>query len=73
MTDKKPADAAKEFQIDISSALNINSPLYLIAAHQHTQRTDLANAAINLSNNRFNNALFDHVKLKENYAEVDGF
>ena len=73
MTDKKPADTAKEFQIDISSALNINSPLYLIAAHQHTQRDDLANAALNLSNNRFKNALFDHVKVREIYAEIDCF
>ena len=33
-TDRKPVDTAKEIQVDISSASNINSPLYLIAAHQ---------------------------------------
>ena len=36
-TDRKPVDTAREFQMDISSASNINSPLYLIAAHQKTQ------------------------------------
>ena len=55
-TDRKPVDTAREFQLDISSASNINSPLYLIAAHQKTQRPDPANPAVNLSNNRFNNA-----------------
>ena len=29
-TDRKPVDTARDFQIDISSASNINSPLYLI-------------------------------------------
>ena len=36
-TDRKPADTAREFQKDISSASNPNSRLYLIAAHQKTQ------------------------------------
>ena len=36
-TDREPVDTAREFQIDISSASNINSPLYLIAAHQKTK------------------------------------
>ena len=49
MTDRKPVDTAKEFQIDISSASKINSPLYLVAAHQHTQRLDPANPAVNYS------------------------
>ena len=64
-TDCKPVDTAREFQIDISSASNINSPLYLIAAHQKTQRSDLPNPANNLSNNRFNNSTFDHVELRK--------
>ena len=45
-TDRKPVDTAREFQVDISSASNINSPLYLIAAHQKTQKADPANPAI---------------------------
>ena len=71
-TDRKPVDTAKEFQVDISSASNINSPLYLIAAHQKTQRPDPANPANNLSKNRFNNAIFDHVNVRKYYSEIDG-
>ena len=71
-TDRKPVDTAKEFQIDISSASNINSPLYLVAAHQQTQRIDPADAAINLPRKRFNNVIFDHVKVGKHYSEVDG-
>ena len=70
--DRKPVDTAREFQLDISSASNINSPLYLIAAHQKTQRPDPANPANNLSNNRFNNAIFDHVNVRKYYSEIDG-
>ena len=72
MTDRKSVDTAKEFQIDISSASIINSPLYLIAAHQLTQRPDPADPTINFSINRLNNAIFDHVKGRKFYAKVDG-
>ena len=71
-TDRKPVNTAREFQIDISSASNINSPLYLIAAHQKTQRPDPANPANNLPNNRFNNAIFDEVEVRKYYSEIDG-
>ena len=47
-TDRKLVDTAKEVQIDISSASNINSPLYLISAEQKTQRTDPADGTKNL-------------------------
>ena len=69
-TDRKPVDTAREIQVDISSASNINSPLYLIAAHQKTQRLDAAGNV--LPNNRFNNAIFDHVEVRKNYSELDG-
>ena len=71
-TDRKPNDTARDFQVDISSASNINSPLYLIAAHQKTQRPDPANPANKLSNNRFNNAIFDHSEVKKYYWEIHG-
>ena len=71
-TDRKPVDTAREFQIDISSASNIKRPLYLIAAHQKTQRAEPANPAINLSTNRFNIAIFDHVEVRKYYSETDG-
>ena len=71
-TDRKPVDPANEFQVDISSASNINSPLYLIAAHQKTQRPDPADATSNLIDNRNNNAIFDDVKVRKYYSEIDG-
>ena len=71
-TDRKPVDTAREFQIDISSASNINSPLNLIAAHQKTQRPDPTNPASILSNNRFNNSIFDDVEVRKYYSEIDG-
>ena len=71
-TDRKPVDTAREFQVGISSASNINSPLNLIASHQKTQRPDPANPAKFLSNNRFNNAIFDHVEVRKYYPEIDG-
>ena len=71
-TDRKPVDTAREFQIDISSASNIKSPLYLTAAHQKTQRPDPANPANNLPNNIFNIAIFDHIDVIKYYSETDG-
>ena len=71
-TDQKPVDTANEFQINVISASNNNSPLYLIAAHQKIQRPDPADLTINLPNNKFNNAFFDQVKIREYYAEIDG-
>ena len=69
-TDRKNVDTAREFQLDLSSASNINSPLYLIAAHQKTERLD--DAGNRLSKNRFNNSIFDDVKVRKYYAEIDG-
>ena len=71
-TDRKVIDRAREIQIDISSASFINSPLYLIAAHQKTQTLDPDNATNNVLNNRFNNAMFDHVKVRKFSSEIDG-
>ena len=73
ITDRKPVDTAKEFQVDISSASNINSPFYLIAVQQKTQRPDPADATRNLIDNRYNNAIFDDVKVNiiQKYSEVN--
>ena len=65
-------DTAQEFQLDIGSASNINAPPYLMAARQKTQRPDPANPAKTLSNNRFNNAIFDNVSVEKYYVETDG-
>ena len=71
-TDRKLVNAAKEFQVDISSASNINSPLYFLAAHQLTQRVDPDDDALFLTKNRFKNAIFDHVDVRKYYVEIDG-
>ena len=46
--------------------------MYLIAAHQNTQRLDTANPANILSNTRFNNAFFYQVEVRKYYSEIDG-
>ena len=38
VSDRKPVNTGNEDQLDIESASNINMPLYIIAAHQKTQR-----------------------------------
>ena len=42
VTDRKPVNTGNEYQLDIGSASNINIPLYLIVAHQKTQRDNPA-------------------------------
>ena len=63
-TDRKPIDKYREFQVDIFSASNIHSPLYLISPHQRLQRPGPAARAIIFSYNRFNNAFFANVDVK---------
>ena len=50
----------------------MNSPIFLIAAHQKTQRPNLAAPAINLLNNRFNNSFFEKVSVEKYFSEIDG-
>ena len=64
-TARKPIDTAKEFQRDISSASNINSPLCSIAADQKTKTPNPTNPTINLPINRLKKAIFDHVKVRK--------
>ena len=67
VTDRKPVNTGNEYQLDIRSASNTNIPLYLIVAHQKTQRDNSARPA-----NQFNNAVFDHVDVKRYFVEIDG-
>ena len=67
VTDRKPVNTGNEYQLDIGSASNINIPLYLIVAHQKTQRENPARPP-----NQFNNAVFDHVDVKRYFVEIDG-
>ena len=48
VTDRKPVNTGNEYQLDIGSASNINIPLYLIVAHQKTQRENPARPPISL-------------------------
>ena len=52
-------------QLDIGSSQNVQSPKYLIGAHQTLIRADTAN-----KNNNF--AMFDHINLKKYYVKIDG-
>ena len=52
-------------QLDIGSSQNVQSPKYLIGAHQTRARADTAN-----KNNNF--AIFDNLNLQKNYVETDG-
>ena len=52
-------------QIDIGSAQQVHSPEYLIAAHQNKERIDSPNK-------NKNNAIFDHLSLRNYYVEIDG-
>ena len=67
VTDRKPVNTGNEYQLDIGSASNTNIPLYLIVAHQKTQRENPARPP-----NQFNNAIFDHVDVKRFFVEIDG-
>ena len=51
-------------QLDIGTSQHVNSPKYLIGAHQTRIRSDTAN-----KNN--NNAIFDNLNLQKYYVEID--
>ena len=68
-TDRESVDTAKEYRSDISSPTIINTLLHLIATHQLTQRPDPTEPTNNLSKKRFNNAFFDHDKVRKFYAK----
>ena len=52
-------------QLDIGSSQNVQSPKYLIGAHQTRARADTVN-----KNNSI--AIFDHLNLKKYHVEIDG-
>ena len=65
-TERKIVTDAGEFQADIASSQNINSPKYLIAAHQ-------TEARVRTSNKRNNVSIFDHVDVTKYFVEIDGY
>ena len=50
--------------MDISTSQHVNSPKYLIGAHQTRTRADTANKNNNI-------AIFDNLNLQKNYVEID--
>ena len=52
-------------QVDIGSSQKVNSPKYLICAHQLKDRIDTPISTKNV-------AIFDHLNLKKYYVEIDG-
>ena len=68
VTDRKPVDTGNEHQLHVGSASNINVPLYLLAAHQKTQRGHQAKSPI-----QFNNALSDKVDVKRFFVKIDAY
>ena len=51
-------------QMDIGTSQHVNSPQYLIGAHQTRTRADTANRNINI-------AIFDNLILQKHYVEID--
>ena len=51
-------------QIDIGSAQQVNSPKYLITAHQTTARLNAPNKQLNISS-------FDNLNVRKYYVEID--
>ena len=52
-------------QLDIGSSQNVQSPIYLIGAHQTKDRIDAPILTRNV-------AIFDNLDLRKNYIEIDG-
>ena len=51
-------------QLDIGTSQHVNSPKYLIGAHQTSTRANTANKTVNI-------AIFDNLNLQNYYVEID--
>ena len=65
-TDRRVIDTQLEYQLDIGSSQKTNSPKYLTAALQTSDRS----ASPNKGNNT---AIFDRLDVRKQFAEIDGF
>ena len=63
-SERKVVNTGLEYQVDIGSAQNINSPKYLIIAHQ--------TAAGAAGGKLVNNAIFDNLDVRKYFVEIDG-
>ena len=64
-TERKTVDTQLEYQVDVGSAHNINSPKYLIVAHQIAARIGAPNKAENI-------AVFDNLNVRKYHVDIDG-
>ena len=64
--ERKLSTDGNEFQVDISSAQNVNSPNYLLGAFQTLDR-------LGAHNKKSNIAIFDNVIVKKYFCEKDGY
>ena len=53
------------FQVDVGSAQSVNSPRYLICAHQQSNRSDPPNKRNIIS-------IFDNLGIRKYFVEIDG-
>ena len=65
-TERKIVTDGNEVQGEIASAQKINSPIFLIAAHQTEVRIGTPDKANNI-------AIFDHVDVTKYFCEIDGY
>ena len=64
-TERRILNNDQIFQVDIGSAQSVNSPKYLICAHQTEGRSGLPNKRNNIS-------IFDNVGVRKYFIEIDG-
>ena len=64
-TDRKTVDTQLEYQVDIGSAQNINTPNYLVTVHQTVARVGVPNKANNV-------AIFVFLDVRRYHVEIDG-
>ena len=57
--DRNSVNQGKQFQHDTGMATNVNSPLYVEAAHQKTKQVIPNSPVVNLSNNRSKKVILD--------------
>ena len=62
---RRTVDTQLEYQVDIGSAQNINSPKYLIVAHQTAARAGIPKKANNI-------AIFNNLNVRKYHVDIDG-
>ena len=65
-TDRKVFDTGLEFQFDNVSAQKVNSPKYLIAAHQSIERIGVPSKLQNISS-------FHKNDVRDHFCDIEGF